>query len=105
MDNIALLNLEGMSMAGHPGVAAKLFGALQRVGISVILISQVRFAVVCRSGCNARKRSVDAPLSLPALPDFWRPTHNFRRCEHLDELCSVAGTSLKRVKTRNLSMA
>ena len=42
MDNIALLNLEGMSMAGHPGVAAKLFGALERVGISVILISQVR---------------------------------------------------------------
>lgn len=45
MDNIALLNLEGMGMAGHPGVAAKLFGALQRVGISVILISQVRCAV------------------------------------------------------------
>ncbi len=42
MDNIALLNLEGMGMAGHPGVAAKLFGALERVGISVILISQVR---------------------------------------------------------------
>lgn len=41
MDNIALLNLEGMGMAGHPGVAAKLFGALERVGISVILISQV----------------------------------------------------------------
>lgn len=41
MDNIALLNLEGMGMAGHPGVAARLFGALQRVGISVILISQV----------------------------------------------------------------
>eukprot|EP00752_Nemacystus_decipiens_P016060 g14356.t1 len=40
MDNIALLNLEGMSMAGHPGVAARLFGALERVGISVILISQ-----------------------------------------------------------------
>ncbi|CAB1120771.1 unnamed protein product [Ectocarpus sp. CCAP 1310/34] len=40
MDNIALLNLEGMGMAGHPGVAARLFGALQRVGISVILISQ-----------------------------------------------------------------
>ncbi|CAN0058261.1 unnamed protein product [Pylaiella littoralis] len=40
MDNIALLNLEGMGMAGHPGVAARLFGALQRIGISVILISQ-----------------------------------------------------------------
>lgn len=40
MDNIALLNLEGMGMAGFPGVAARLFGALHRLGISVILISQ-----------------------------------------------------------------
>lgn len=42
MDNIALLNLEGMGMAGFPGVAARLFGALHRLGISVILISQAR---------------------------------------------------------------
>lgn len=41
MDNIALLNLEGMGMAGIPGCAARLFGALQRLGVSVILISQV----------------------------------------------------------------
>lgn len=41
MDNIALLNLEGMGMAGTPGVAARVFGALYRVGISVILISKV----------------------------------------------------------------
>ncbi|CAN0043576.1 unnamed protein product, partial [Sphacelaria rigidula] len=40
MDNIALLNLEGMGMAGTPGVAARVFGALYRVGISVILISK-----------------------------------------------------------------
>ncbi|CAM9972779.1 unnamed protein product, partial [Laminaria digitata] len=42
MDNIALLNLEGMGMAGYPGVAARLFGALQQLGISAILISQAR---------------------------------------------------------------
>lgn len=41
MDNIALLNLEGMGMKGFPGIAARLFGALHAVGISVILISQV----------------------------------------------------------------
>eukprot|EP00903_Cladosiphon_okamuranus_P016316 g15048.t1 len=66
MDNIALLNLEGMGMAGHPGAAAKLFGALQRVGISVILISQassehsISVAIKASGGAAAKKITEEA---------------------------------------------
>ena len=35
-----LLNLEGMGMIGVPGVAQRLFGALERVGTSVLFIAQ-----------------------------------------------------------------
>lgn len=65
MDNISLLNLEGAGMAGFPGVASRLFGALQRMNISVILISQVKHALKGQR----RARSVSAwlrPLSMPS---------------------------------------
>lgn len=37
---VALLRLEGDGMIGVPGIAGRLFGALARAGVSVILISQ-----------------------------------------------------------------
>ena len=40
INNIALLRLEGDGMIGVPGIAERLFGALARGGISVVLISQ-----------------------------------------------------------------
>ncbi len=40
IDDIALLNLEGAGMVGVPGVAERLFGALRRGGVSVVVISQ-----------------------------------------------------------------
>jgi bifunctional aspartokinase / homoserine dehydrogenase 1 len=40
IDEIALLNLEGTGMVGVPGVAERLFGALRRAGVSVVVISQ-----------------------------------------------------------------
>ena len=40
VDNVALLRLEGDGMVGVPGIAGRLFGALARAGVSVILISQ-----------------------------------------------------------------
>lgn len=39
-DDVALLNLEGVGLAGVPGVAQRLFGALKEVGVSVVMISQ-----------------------------------------------------------------
>lgn len=40
VDDVALLNLEGTGMIGVPGIARRLFGALEDEGVSVILISQ-----------------------------------------------------------------
>ncbi|MFB6273678.1 MAG: bifunctional aspartate kinase/homoserine dehydrogenase I [Salinibacter sp.] len=40
IDDIALLNLEGSGMIGVPGIARRLFDALEDEGVSVILISQ-----------------------------------------------------------------
>lgn len=40
ISRVALLRLEGDGMVGVPGIAMRLFGALAREGVSVILISQ-----------------------------------------------------------------
>ncbi|MFP4227770.1 MAG: bifunctional aspartate kinase/homoserine dehydrogenase I [Salinivenus sp.] len=40
VDDVALLNLEGSGMIGVPGIAHRLFDALEDAGVSVILISQ-----------------------------------------------------------------
>jgi aspartokinase/homoserine dehydrogenase 1 len=40
VDDVALLNLEGTGMIGVPGIAHRLFDALEDEGVSVILISQ-----------------------------------------------------------------
>jgi aspartokinase/homoserine dehydrogenase 1 len=40
IDDVALLNLEGTGMIGVPGIAHRLFDALEDHGVSVILISQ-----------------------------------------------------------------
>ncbi|MFB6231710.1 MAG: bifunctional aspartate kinase/homoserine dehydrogenase I [Salinibacter sp.] len=40
IDDVALLNLEGSGMIGVPGIARRLFRALENNGVSVILISQ-----------------------------------------------------------------
>ncbi|KAK7311439.1 hypothetical protein RJT34_09580 [Clitoria ternatea] len=40
IDNLALVNVEGSGMAGVPGTASAIFGAVKDVGANVIMISQ-----------------------------------------------------------------
>ena len=40
IEKMALLNVEGTGMIGIPGVAERLFGALSKAGVNVVLISQ-----------------------------------------------------------------
>uniref|UniRef100_A0A0C9QNY5 TSA: Wollemia nobilis Ref_Wollemi_Transcript_15431_3232 transcribed RNA sequence n=1 Tax=Wollemia nobilis TaxID=56998 RepID=A0A0C9QNY5_9CONI len=40
IDNVALVNVEGTGMAGVPGTASAIFGAVKDVGANVIMISQ-----------------------------------------------------------------
>jgi bifunctional aspartokinase / homoserine dehydrogenase 1 len=69
INRIALCRLEGAGMVGVPGIASRLFGALARDGISVILISQassehsICFALEPASASRARRR-VDAEFEV-----------------------------------------
>ncbi|MGH7468321.1 MAG: bifunctional aspartate kinase/homoserine dehydrogenase I [Longimicrobiales bacterium] len=69
INQIALCRLEGAGMVGVAGIATRLFGALARAGISVILISQassehsICFALDPGAALAARKR-VDAEFEL-----------------------------------------
>ena len=62
ISRVALLRLQGDGMVGVPGIAMRLFGALAREGISVILISQassehtIAFAVEPAAVTRARAR-------------------------------------------------
>jgi aspartate kinase len=59
MDDVAVVSAVGAGMAGTPGVAGKIFSALGRNKINVIMISQscseynVSFAVAKKDGVNA----------------------------------------------------
>ncbi len=61
VEQMALVNLEGTSMIGVPGIANRLFGALREAGVSVVLISQgssehsICFAVPRRQAKLARE--------------------------------------------------
>ena len=69
ISNIALLRLEGDGMVGVPGIAMRLFGALAREHVSVILISQassehsICFAIEPMAVDRAR-RSIGAEFAL-----------------------------------------
>ncbi len=60
IDEITLIRVQGSGMVGVTGIAARLFGALAKRGINIILISQassehsICFAVLPQSGENAQ---------------------------------------------------
>lgn len=60
VDDMALVNVEGTSMIGVPGIASRLFGALREAGVSVVMISQgssehsICFAIPARHAEIAR---------------------------------------------------
>lgn len=66
IDDMALLNLEGAGMIGVPGIARRLFGALESEGVSVVLISQgssehsICFAVPQEQAETARDATEEA---------------------------------------------
>ena len=66
VDDVALLNLEGTGMIGVPGIARRLFDALEDAGVSVILISQgssehsICFAVPQAQAAAAREATQQA---------------------------------------------
>ncbi len=61
VEPVALVNVEGGGMVGVPGIAARLFGALARAAVNIIMISQASsehsICVVCRQEEAARALS------------------------------------------------
>lgn len=69
VDNMALLNLEGSGMIGVPGIANRLFGAIQQTGISVSLIAQAS----SEYSISFATRQCDADAAAKAVTDeFFR---------------------------------
>lgn len=60
IDNMAIVNVEGSGLIGVPGVAKRLFGTLERVGVNVVLISQassehsITFATTLKQSATAK---------------------------------------------------
>lgn len=60
IDSMAMVNVEGSGMVGVKGVARRLFGTLETMGISVVLISQassehsITFATTMQQAENAK---------------------------------------------------
>eukprot|EP00624_Nannochloropsis_granulata_P007211 evm.model.NODE_6825_length_32477_cov_17.962835.6 len=69
VDNMALLNLEGSGMIGVPGIANRLFGAIQQTGISVSMIAQAS----SEYSISFATREIDADAAAKAVTDeFFR---------------------------------
>ena len=87
ISNVALLRLEGDGMVGVPGIAMRLFGALARETVSVILISQassehsICFAIE-PGAVSLAKASIAAEFALE------------RRAGLIDDLVIEPGTSV-----------
>ncbi|XP_074320417.1 bifunctional aspartokinase/homoserine dehydrogenase 2, chloroplastic-like [Silene latifolia] len=63
IDNVALINVEGTGMAGVPGTANAIFGAVKEVGANVIMISQASSEhSVCFAVPEKEKDAVAAAL-------------------------------------------
>ncbi|MBN1478705.1 bifunctional aspartate kinase/homoserine dehydrogenase I [candidate division KSB1 bacterium] len=63
--NISMINVQGSGMVGVPGVSGRLFGALAREGINVIMITQASSEhsicfVIQSKDANAAKRALQA---------------------------------------------
>jgi aspartokinase/homoserine dehydrogenase 1 len=79
IEPVALVNVEGGGMVGVPGIAARLFGALARAAVNIIMISQASsehsICVVCRQeeagrALSALKAELAAELEAKRIQNF-----------------------------------
>lgn len=73
VESMALVNVEGTSMIGVPGIAHRLFGALREAGVSVVLISQGSSE---HSICFAVPNSHAAPAQKAVEEAFFAERHH-----------------------------
>ena len=92
----ALINIEGSGMIGIPGFASRVFGALARVKVNIIMISQASsehsICIVCRDN--------EAPAALAALREELKSEHAAKKlkdCELVTglEVVAVIGENMR----------
>jgi len=64
---VALINVQGSGMVGVPGIASRLFGALGKVGVNIILITQASSE---HSICFAINPDQSAPAKAALISEF-----------------------------------
>ena len=80
ISNITLITIQGLGMVGVTGISARLFGALARQSINVILISQA-------SSENSISFAIDSSSSLKAETAI---RQEFEREIHLDQINKIS---------------
>jgi len=92
----SLINIEGSGMIGIPGFASRVFGALARVSVNVIMISQASsehsICIVCREA--------EAPAAMAALREELKSEHQAKKlkdCELVNglEVIAVIGENMR----------
>ncbi|MBI5876784.1 MAG: aspartate kinase [Chloroflexi bacterium] len=94
--NLCILSLAGSGMAGVPGVAAKLFGAVAREGISVMMIAQssseLDICIVIEESASARATAaIEREFELERM----RGNIDGVRADHDVTIVAVVGAGLR----------
>jgi len=90
IEGICLVNIEGGGMMGIPGFAARIFSALAREGINIIMISQASSEhTICLVF-----RTVEGERALAALNRELAPELATRRIERFELMCNLVVISV-----------
>jgi aspartokinase/homoserine dehydrogenase 1 len=80
IEKVALINVEGSGMMGVQGIARRLFGTLESIGINVILISQASSEHSITFATTANQ----APKAIECLEDEFKRELSLKRISSID---------------------
>ncbi|MBT3275869.1 MAG: aspartate kinase [Spirochaetales bacterium] len=96
IENCSLVNVEGGGMMGMPGVASRVFQALARAEVNIVMISQASsehsICIVCRN-----REALAAVDALEAEFSWELNSKKINRIEHIDglEIIAIIGENMR----------
>ena len=96
IENVALINIEGGGMLGHPGVASRVFHTLAQARVNIIMISQASsehsICMICREK--------EAPRAMLALKTELERELHYRMIQNIElkeelEIIAVVGENMR----------
>jgi len=99
LNNMAMFNVSGPGMKGMPGMAARVFAAMSRAGISVVLITQSssEYSIcfcVHQSDCTRARRAMEDEFYLEFKEELLEPVAVMER----QAIISVVGDGMRTVR-------